>query len=202
MISARRYGNGLHPCQAFFLRALLHQRFLALFLWHTFLVINVKVFVAVYVRLLLPPYLALLLSLTLCKKFSSWSFFYPSERWVFFLSFFFFLLMLAGSIICKTTNSLAHRTGHMADRAIVEIPPVPLAHFPNVSIHLSLQYNYLMQFDYLPKSDLETGALRTEDQLKEAIRSLQVRDTFPPSGCSRAMTSHPIPLIYYAQFHN
>lgn len=201
MISARRYGNGLHPCQAFFLRALLHQRFLALFLWHTFLVINVKVFVAVYVRLLLPPYLALLLSLTLCKSFRPGPFSTHRNDGYFFFRFF-FLLMLAGSIICKTTNSLAHRTGHMADRAIVEIPPVPLAHFPNVSIHLSLQYNYLMQFDYLPKSDLETGALRTEDQLKEAIRSLQVRDTFPPSGCSRAMTSHPIPLIYYAQFHN
>lgn len=32
-----------------------------------------------------------------------------------------------------------------------------------------------MEFDYLPKSDIETGALRTGEQLKEAIRNLQVR---------------------------
>lgn len=37
-----------------------------------------------------------------------------------------------------------------------------------------LQYNFLMQYDYLPKSDLETGALRTEEQLIDAIRNLQV----------------------------
>ncbi|KMY92553.1 matrix metalloproteinase-2 isoform X1 [Drosophila simulans] len=41
------------------------------------------------------------------------------------------------------------------------------------AISEDIMYNYLMQFDYLPKSDLETGALRTEDQLKDAIRSLQ-----------------------------
>lgn len=37
-----------------------------------------------------------------------------------------------------------------------------------------LQQNYLMNFGYLPQSDLETGNLRTDDQLREAIRSLQV----------------------------
>ncbi|KAH8234399.1 hypothetical protein KR038_009110 [Drosophila bunnanda] len=51
------------------------------------------------------------------------------------------------------------------------------------SIHrLSLQFNYLMQFDYLPKSDLETGALRTEQQLIDAIRSLQSFGNIPVTG--------------------
>lgn len=42
------------------------------------------------------------------------------------------------------------------------------------STYFFLQYNYLMEFDYLPKSDFETGALRTEEQFKDAIRNLQV----------------------------
>lgn len=36
------------------------------------------------------------------------------------------------------------------------------------------QQNYLMKFGYLPQSDLETGNLRTDDQLRDAIRTLQV----------------------------
>lgn len=43
-------------------------------------------------------------------------------------------------------------------------------------------YNYLMKFDYLPKSDIETGALRTEAQLKEAIRNLQRFGNIPETG--------------------
>jgi len=31
-----------------------------------------------------------------------------------------------------------------------------------------------MDFGYLPQSDLETGNLRTDDQLRDAIRTLQV----------------------------
>jgi len=84
-----------------------------------------------------------------------------------------------------------------ADRAIVAIP-VPLAHFPNVSIHLSLQYNYLMQFDYLPKSSLESGNLLSDVKLTQAIENLQVR-AIPipiPQHCT------PVPRIHYAQFHN
>ncbi|KAH8321767.1 hypothetical protein KR067_000741 [Drosophila pandora] len=45
-----------------------------------------------------------------------------------------------------------------------------------------MQYNYLMQFDYLPKSDLETGALRSEKQLIDAIRSLQTFGNIPVTG--------------------
>lgn len=59
---------------------------------------------------------------------------------------------------------------------------------------LSLQYNYLMQFDYLPKSDLETGALRTEEQLIDAISKLQV--------CSCQIALHATAVachVYYAQ---
>ena len=33
--------------------------------------------------------------------------------------------------------------------------------------------NYLMKFGYLPQSDLETGNLRTDDQLRSAIKNLQ-----------------------------
>lgn len=35
------------------------------------------------------------------------------------------------------------------------------------------QQNYLMDYGYLPKSDRETGNLRTEDQLIIAIKELQ-----------------------------
>lgn len=38
----------------------------------------------------------------------------------------------------------------------------------------SFQQNYLMDFGYLPKSNIETGNLRTEAQLREAIKSFQV----------------------------
>nr|XP_033330394.1 matrix metalloproteinase-2 isoform X2 [Megalopta genalis] len=33
--------------------------------------------------------------------------------------------------------------------------------------------NYLMKFGYLPQTDLETGNLRTDDQLRDAIKNLQ-----------------------------
>ncbi|XP_054090383.1 matrix metalloproteinase-2 isoform X2 [Zeugodacus cucurbitae] len=39
-----------------------------------------------------------------------------------------------------------------------------------------------MEFDYLPKSDIETGALRTEEQLKDAIRNLQRFGNIPATG--------------------
>ena len=38
---------------------------------------------------------------------------------------------------------------------------------------LFLRQMYLMQFGYLPASDLETGALRTEAELRRAIRHFQ-----------------------------
>lgn len=155
--------------------------------WHTFWVINVKVFVAVYAFAVLS---GVAFIINFMQKVSVLLLFF---RECFYLLYF-CICWLAGREAgrqhhLQTTNSLAHQTGHMAGgRSIVAIVPlllpppglmlVPLAHFPNASIHpvsLSLQYNYLMQFDYLPKSDLETGALRTEKQLIDAIRSLQVR---------------------------
>lgn len=45
-----------------------------------------------------------------------------------------------------------------------------------------LQQNYLMEFGYLPKSDIETGNLRTEEQLKEAIKTLQRFGHIPATG--------------------
>jgi hypothetical protein len=33
---------------------------------------------------------------------------------------------------------------------------------------------YLMKFGYLPQSDLETGAQRTEQQMRNAVKNLQV----------------------------
>ncbi|GAB0099049.1 Matrix metalloproteinase-2 [Sergentomyia squamirostris] len=41
---------------------------------------------------------------------------------------------------------------------------------------------YLMNYGYLPKSDLETGNLRTEEQFRDAIRSLQKFANLPESG--------------------
>ncbi|GAB1861325.1 Matrix metalloproteinase-2-like [Camponotus japonicus] len=42
--------------------------------------------------------------------------------------------------------------------------------------------NYLMRFGYLPQTDFETGNLRTEDQLKDAIRNLQKFGGIPVTG--------------------
>lgn len=35
-----------------------------------------------------------------------------------------------------------------------------------------------MNFGYLPQTDLETGNLRTDDQLRDAIKNLQVSGAF------------------------
>ncbi|KAH8345445.1 hypothetical protein KR084_000732 [Drosophila pseudotakahashii] len=45
-----------------------------------------------------------------------------------------------------------------------------------------MQYNYLMQFDYLPKSNLESGNLLSEEKLTDAIRSLQSFGNIPVTG--------------------
>lgn len=39
-----------------------------------------------------------------------------------------------------------------------------------------------MEFGYLPKSNLETGNLRTEEQLRNAIRNLQRYGGLPETG--------------------
>lgn len=39
-----------------------------------------------------------------------------------------------------------------------------------------------MEFGYLPKSDIETGNLRTETQLMEAIKTLQRFGNIPQTG--------------------
>lgn len=45
----------------------------------------------------------------------------------------------------------------------------------NIFVRLTiLQQNYLMNFGYLPKTDIETGNLRSESQLIDAIKTLQV----------------------------
>lgn len=41
-----------------------------------------------------------------------------------------------------------------------------------------------MTFGYLPQSDLETGNLRTEHQVRDAIKTLQVNNTTKPRGWS------------------
>lgn len=42
--------------------------------------------------------------------------------------------------------------------------------------------NYLMEFGYLPKSNIETGNLRTMDQLREAVKLLQSFANLEPTG--------------------
>jgi len=42
--------------------------------------------------------------------------------------------------------------------------------------------NFLMQFGYLPQSDLETGNLRSEDQIRDAIKTMQVFGNLPVTG--------------------
>ncbi|XP_076246166.1 matrix metalloproteinase 2 [Calliopsis andreniformis] len=48
--------------------------------------------------------------------------------------------------------------------------------------------NYLMKFGYLPQSDLETGNLRTDDQLRTAIKTLQKFGGIPVTGNIDAAT--------------
>ncbi|XP_050696961.1 matrix metalloproteinase-2-like [Eriocheir sinensis] len=54
---------------------------------------------------------------------------------------------------------------------------------------------YLMQYGYLPASDMETGNLRTEDQLREAIRTMQRFGHIPITGrldkATRALMKAP-----------
>ncbi|KMQ96929.1 matrix metalloproteinase-17, partial [Lasius niger] len=42
--------------------------------------------------------------------------------------------------------------------------------------------NYLMRFGYLPQTDIETGNLRTEDQLRDAVKNLQKFGGIPVTG--------------------
>lgn len=42
--------------------------------------------------------------------------------------------------------------------------------------------NYLMEFGYLPKSNIETGNLRTMEQLQEAVRLFQSFANLDPTG--------------------
>nr|XP_019548633.2 matrix metalloproteinase-2-like [Aedes albopictus] len=42
--------------------------------------------------------------------------------------------------------------------------------------------NYLMEFGYLPKSNIETGNLRTMEQLQEAVRLFQNFANLDPTG--------------------
>ena len=46
-------------------------------------------------------------------------------------------------------------------------------------LFVGLQLMYLMKFGYLPQSDIETGNLRTEDQVRDAIKTMQVRRSSP-----------------------
>lgn len=48
--------------------------------------------------------------------------------------------------------------------------------------------NYLMEFGYLPKSNIETGNLRTVDQLNEAVKKLQSFANLEPTGKMDAAT--------------
>lgn len=55
--------------------------------------------------------------------------------------------------------------------------------------------HYLMQYGYLPASDKETGNLRTEDQLRDAIRTMQRFGHIPITGrldeATRALMKRP-----------
>uniref|UniRef100_A0A182FBD5 Peptidoglycan binding-like domain-containing protein n=1 Tax=Anopheles albimanus TaxID=7167 RepID=A0A182FBD5_ANOAL len=48
--------------------------------------------------------------------------------------------------------------------------------------------NYLMQFGYLEKSNIETGNLRTIDELEQAVRKLQTYGNLKPTGKVDAAT--------------
>ncbi|XP_055705191.1 matrix metalloproteinase-2 isoform X3 [Phlebotomus papatasi] len=54
----------------------------------------------------------------------------------------------------------------------------------------TLDQNYLMNYGYLPKSDIETGNLRTESQLRDAIRNLQNFANIPVTGVIDQQTAN------------
>ncbi|XP_026469577.1 matrix metalloproteinase-2-like [Ctenocephalides felis] len=47
---------------------------------------------------------------------------------------------------------------------------------------VATKQNYLAKFGYLPQSAIETGNLRSEEQLRDAIRSLQEFGNIPVTG--------------------
>ena len=49
------------------------------------------------------------------------------------------------------------------------------------SVDYTLQM-YLMKFGYLPRSDMETGALRTHEELQRAIKNFQRTAHLPLTG--------------------
>lgn len=55
-----------------------------------------------------------------------------------------------------------------------KIYQMPMTNAPPALRLVYLQQNYLMNFGYLPKTDIETGNLRSESQLIDAIKRLQV----------------------------
>ncbi|XP_055631883.1 matrix metalloproteinase-2-like [Toxorhynchites rutilus septentrionalis] len=62
------------------------------------------------------------------------------------------------------------------------VPSRSAANLPNLWDFDDNVQNYLMEFGYLPKSNIETGNLRTMDQLKEAVRLLQSFANLEPTG--------------------
>lgn len=57
-----------------------------------------------------------------------------------------------------------------------------------LSFFFLFQHNYLMQFGYLPQSDIETGNLRTEESVRDAVRELQRFGGLPETGNIDAAT--------------
>lgn len=146
-------------------------------MWHTFWLINVTLNFAVVVSLnflLLFRVVAAVVVVVGCAAVTV----------AFIINF--MQKVFHASIICrrayiKPTNSLAlNHFGQFWHTSLMHLSEHPLLCLLWLLAALltttlpSLQYNYLMQFDYLPKSDLETGALRTEEQLIDALSKLQV----------------------------
>lgn len=48
---------------------------------------------------------------------------------------------------------------------------------------LCIQHTYLSNYGYLPRSDLETRAMRTDEEFRTAIRRLQTFATIPVTVC-------------------
>ncbi|XP_050533471.1 matrix metalloproteinase-2-like [Daktulosphaira vitifoliae] len=86
----------------------------------------------------------------------------------------FLSLLVVGNVFDITTSRPA--SGHHKKREIRSAP-----------VYEDVQ-GYLTKFGYLPESDLETGNLRTEDQLHDALRTLQRFGNIPVTGQMDAAT--------------
>ncbi|XP_037714565.1 matrix metalloproteinase-2 isoform X1 [Drosophila subpulchrella] len=94
------------------------------------------------------------------------------------------LLALVPLASCIQDLSLPHQRSPPTSEQLDMQTTKPLSH--------DILYNYLMQFDYLPKSSLDSGNLLSDVKLTQAIENLQTFGNIPVTGEIDAATARLI----------